>query len=64
VNKTGLLILIGSVVSAAVLMVIWFVGFIANIGGSLIHLALLLALLVGSIGGIVGLIVLLVGKKA
>jgi hypothetical protein len=63
-NKAGLLILVGSVIAAAVLFVIWFIGFLAHIGGGLIHLLLILAMLVGSIGSIVGIVVLLVGKKS
>ncbi len=57
------MILLGSFAVAALLTVIWFVGFLVNVAGNLIHLLLVLALLVGSIGGIVGLIVMLMGKK-
>lgn len=63
-NRIGLLILVGSILGAGLLLVIWLVGFIAHVGGGLIHLALLLALLLGSVGGIVGLVVMLVGKKS
>ena len=62
-NKTGILILGGSIAAAAVLLIIWFIGFLAHIGGGLIHLLLILAMLVGFIGFITGLVVLLVGKK-
>ena len=62
-NKTGLLILGGSFVAAAVLLIIWFIGFLTHIGGGLIHLLLILAMFVGFIGFLTGIVVLLVGKK-
>jgi hypothetical protein len=62
-NKVGLLILVGSIAAAAFLLVIWVVGFLAHIGGALIHLLLVLALLLGFVGGLVGIVVLLMGKK-
>jgi hypothetical protein len=63
-NKTGLLVLIGSIVAAAFLLVIWFIGFLLHLGGGLIHLLLVLALVVGGIGTIVGVVVMLVSNKA
>ena len=62
-NKMGLLILGGSIAAAAVLLIIWFIGFLGHIGGGLIHLLLILAMMIGSLGFIVGIVVLLVGKK-
>lgn len=63
-NKVGLLILVGSLAVAAFLLVVWLIGFLGHIGGGLIHLLLILALLVGGTGFIVGIVVMLVGKKA
>lgn len=63
-NKVGLLILVGSLAVAAFLLVVWLIGFLGHIGGGLIHLLLILALLVGGAGSIVGIVVMLVGKKA
>lgn len=63
-NKVGLLILVGSLAVAAFLLVVWLIGFLGHIGGGLIHLLLILALLVGGTGSIVGIVVMLVGKKA
>jgi hypothetical protein len=59
----GLLILGGSLSAAAFLVVIWLIGFVIHVGGALIHLLLVLALLLGFIGSIVGVLMLLVGKK-
>lgn len=63
-NKTGLLILVGSIGAAVILLIIWFIGVLTHIGGALIHLLLILAMLVGFIGFITGLVVLLGGKKS
>jgi hypothetical protein len=62
-NKTGPFIFGGSIAASAFLVVIWLIGFIAHVGGALIHLLLVLALILGFVGGIVGVVVLLVGKK-
>ena len=62
-NRMGLLILGGSLSAAAFLVVIWLIGFVIHVGGALIHLLLVLALLLGFIGSIVGVLMLLVGKK-
>ncbi|HSS21496.1 MAG TPA: hypothetical protein VLL54_15585 [Pyrinomonadaceae bacterium] len=62
-NKTGLLLLGGSIGAAAVLAFVWLLGFVAHIGGALIHLLLVLALLIGFIGSIIGMVAIVVGKK-
>ncbi len=58
------MILVGSIAAAALLLVFWLIGFVGHFGGSLIHLLLVLALVVGVTGFIVGLVVMLAGKKA
>ena len=63
-NKAGLVILVGSIAAAALLLVVWLIAFLAHLGGSLIHLLLVLALVVGVTGFIVGLVMMLAGKKA
>lgn len=63
-HKAGLVILVGSIAAAALLLFLWFIGFLVHIGGGLIHLLLVLALVVGGTGCIVGLVVMLAGKKA
>ena len=62
-KKAGIIILIASLVGAALMIVVWLLGFLLAIGGGLIHLLLVLALPVGFIGGIVGLVLILLGKK-
>jgi hypothetical protein len=62
-RKTGLIILIGSLLGAVGLFLLWIVGFIFHVGGGLIHLLLILAPLLGFLGGITGLILVIVGKK-
>ena len=61
-SKVGLIVLIGSLVAAALLFALWLVGFLAHVGGALIHLLLVLALPVGFIGGLIGMILIVVGK--
>ena len=62
-NKTGLKILLGSIATAVFLLVLWFVGFIFAVGGGLIHLLLVLAMLIGGIGSFAGLLVMLLVKQ-
>ena len=52
-----------SIVIAGFLFLVWLIGAIAGIGGSLIHLVLVLALLVGFIGIAVGIFLLVMGKR-
>ena len=63
-NKAGLLILGASFLAAAILVVVWLIGFVVHIGGALIHLLLVLAMAIGLFGAIVGIVVLIVGKKS
>lgn len=60
--KIGLLILVGSLGLAIILAGLWFIGFLVYVGGSLIHLLLVLSLLVGGVGSVIGLVVMLVGN--
>lgn len=53
----------GSLLAAAFLGFIWLVGVVAGIGGGLIHLFLLLALLIGFVGVLAGVIMLTAGKR-
>lgn len=57
-------IIIGaSIVIAGFLLLVWLIGLIAGIGGGLIHLLFLLALLIGFLGIAGGVAMLLMGKK-
>lgn len=52
------------IVIAGFLLFVWLIGVIAGIGGSLIHLLFLLALLIGFIGIAAGVAMLFMGKKS
>ena len=52
-----------SIVIAGFLFFVWLIGVIAGIGGALIHLLLVLALLVGFIGIAVGIFLLVMNKR-
>jgi hypothetical protein len=62
-RRTGIKILICSLVGAACLILLWLFGFILSIGGNLIHLLLLFSLLLAVGGGVVGLILIIIDKK-
>lgn len=62
-RRTGSIILGGSLALAALLIILWLAGAILGIGGSLIHLLLVLALLVGTVGTLLGMVLLLAGKR-
>jgi hypothetical protein len=52
-----------AIVIAGFLLFVWLIGLIAGVGGSLIHLLFLLALLIGFIGIAAGVAMLVMGKK-
>jgi hypothetical protein len=52
-----------SVVIAGFLLFVWLIGLVAGIGGSLIHLLLLLALLIGFVGIAAGIFMLVTSKR-
>ena len=52
-----------SILIAGFLLFVWLIGAIAGIGGSLIHLLLVLALLIGFIGIAVGIFLLVMNKR-
>lgn len=60
---TAYFIIGGSLLAAGFLGFVWLVGAIAGIGGGLIHLFLLLALLIGFVGVVGGGIMLVGGKR-
>lgn len=62
-RRRGIAIIIGTFALAAVLFVLWLVGVVAHIGGALIHLLLLLALVIIPAGVVVGVIFLLIDSK-
>jgi predicted lipid-binding transport protein (Tim44 family) len=52
-----------AIVIAGFLLFIWLIGVITGIGGSLIHLLLVLALLIGFVGIAVGIFLLVMSKR-
>ena len=60
--KKGLIAIGISLGVAVLLLVIWIVGFVAHIGGALIHLLLMMAMIIGCIGTVAGLGLLIVNR--
>lgn len=65
-RNAGIAVLVGSVVTAGILLLVWLVGLVTGVtAGGLIHLLLVLAILVGPAGVIVGVVLLVVaGSRA
>ncbi|HKG13879.1 MAG TPA: DUF5670 family protein [Pyrinomonadaceae bacterium] len=62
-RNTGIAVLVGSVVAAGVLLLVWFLGLVTGFtAGGLIHLLLVLAILLGPAGVIVGVVLLVVAR--
>jgi hypothetical protein len=61
-KKAGFVTLGVTVAGVALLFVIWLVLMVLHIGGTVIHLLLLLAILLGFIGGLAGIILLVLGR--
>jgi hypothetical protein len=62
-RKRGIMIILGTLALAALLLALWLVGLIAHVGGSLIHLLLVLALAIVPAGVVVGIIFLAIDGK-
>ncbi len=62
-RAAGFIILGVSLAVPGLLVVLWLVGFLLHIGGALIHLLLVCALILGFFGGIAGVVLLVIGKK-
>jgi hypothetical protein len=62
-RRTGIAIIVGSVGLAGLLIVIWLAGLVFHIGGGLIHLLLLLAMLLGPTGIAIGVVLVLIGGR-
>lgn len=61
-RNTGLRVLIATFGLVGLLIALWLVGFILGIGGNLIHLSLVLAILIAPVGGIVGIVLLIIAS--
>jgi Family of unknown function (DUF5670) len=63
-RRAGVATIVGSVGLAGLLIILWLAGLVMHVGGGLIHLLLLLAMLVGPAGLAVGVVlVLLAGRE-
>jgi hypothetical protein len=62
-RKRGIAVILGTLALAALLLVLWLAGLIAHIGGALIHLLLVLALVTVPAGVVIGIIFLVVDGK-
>lgn len=61
-RNTGLLVLLATFGLVGLLIILWLAGFIFGVGGNLIHLSLVLAVLIVPIGGIVGIALLIIAS--
>lgn len=63
-RKAGIAVLVGSVVAAGILLLVWLVGLVTGVtAGGLIHLLLVLAILLGPAGVVVGVVLLVVANS-
>jgi hypothetical protein len=62
-RKRGIAVILGTLALAGLLLALWLVGLIAHVGGSLIHLLLLLTFLIVPAGVVVGIIFLVIDGK-
>jgi hypothetical protein len=63
-RHAGVATIVGSVGLAGLLLILWLAGLVMHVGGGLIHLLLLLAMLIGPTGLAVGVVlVLLAGRE-
>ena len=62
-RSAGIAVLLGAVALAGLSLIVWLLGLILGIGGALIHLLLLLAMLVGPAGAVAGIVLILVGRS-
>ena len=62
-RKAGIAILAGSVLLAALSLFLWLLGLLGGVGGGLIHLLLVFAILVGPGGLVTGVVLILVAGR-
>jgi len=61
-TKIGLGILAASIALSVLLLLVWLIGVVFYLGGSLIHLLLVLSLIVGCVGSVTGIVLIVAGK--
>jgi uncharacterized membrane protein YoaK (UPF0700 family) len=63
-RNAGIAVLVGSVVTAGILLLVWLLGLVTGFtAGGLIHLLLVLAILLGPAGVVVGVVLLVVANS-
>ncbi|MDT7541662.1 MAG: hypothetical protein QOE33_1566 [Acidobacteriota bacterium] len=62
-RRAGVAIIIGCVGLAGLLMLLWLAGLVMHVGGGLIHLLLLLAMLVGPTGLALGVVLVIIAGR-
>ena len=60
-RNIGIAVLVGTVALAGLSLLVWLAGLVFGVGGGLIHLLLIFAILVGPIGVAAGVVLILVG---
>jgi len=63
VKTAGIIVLVATLAVAGFLVLLWFVGLIGGIGGGLVHLLLVLAIMVAIFGGAGGVVLLIVSSR-
>jgi hypothetical protein len=62
-RRAGIATIVGSVLLAGLLLLLWLAGLVMHVGGGLIHLVLLLAMLIGPTGLAVGVVLVLIAGR-
>jgi hypothetical protein len=63
VRNLGIGILVGTVALAGLLLLVWLLGVVFGVGGGLIHLLLVLAILVAPAGIVAGAVLIFIGSR-
>jgi hypothetical protein len=63
VRNLGIGILVGTVALAGLLLLVWLLGVVFGVGGGLIHLLLVLAILVAPVGIVAGAVLIFIGSR-
>ncbi|MFN2512326.1 MAG: hypothetical protein ABR568_12895 [Pyrinomonadaceae bacterium] len=61
-RNTGMRVLLATFGLVGLLIILWQAAFIFGVGGNLIHLSLVLAMLIAPIGGIGGIVLLIIAS--
>ena len=62
-RNVGIVVLVGSLVLSALMLLGWVVGLVAGLGGGLIHLLLVATILLAPAGVLAGVLLIVLGKR-